>query len=56
MKILSVGASVKIIELHFGHLQLGQKANFIAGKLIGSKKKAVGEMLVAEKPKLERVK
>ena len=36
-----------------------QKANVIAGKRMGSKKKtvaAVGEQQVAEKPKLERVK
>ena len=48
-----------MIELHYGHLQHSQKANVIAGKRMGSKKKAVageGEQKVAEKPKLERVK
>lgn len=34
-------ASVKMIELHYGHLQPAQKANVIAGKRMGSKKKAV---------------
>ena len=51
-----MGTSVKMIELHYGHLQPAQKANVIAGKRMGSKKKAVGEVHVAEKPKLERVK
>ena len=46
-----------MIELHYGHLQPAQKANVIAGKRMGSKKKAVvAEAQVAEKPKLERVK
>jgi len=48
-----------MIELHYGHLQPAHKANVIAGKRMGSKKKAViaeGEQQVAEKPKLERVK
>ena len=52
-----MGTSVKMIELHYGHLQPAQKANVIAGKRMGSNKKAVAaEALVAEKPKLERVK
>ncbi len=51
-----MGTSVKMIELHYGHLQPAQKANLIAGKRMGSKKKVVAaEQLVAEKPKLERV-
>ena len=46
-----------MIELHYGHLQPSQKANVIAGKRMGSKKKVVAaEAQVAEKPKLERVK
>jgi hypothetical protein len=45
-----------MIELHYGHLQPAQKANVIAGKRMGSKKKVVAaEHQVAEKPKLERV-
>ena len=54
-----MGTSVKMIELHYGHLQPAQKANVIAGKRMGSKKKVVateGTKQVAEKPKLERVK
>ena len=50
---------MKIIELHYGHLQPALKANVIAGKRMGSKKKVVadeGTQQVAEKPKLERVK
>ena len=48
-----------MIELHYGHLQPSQKANVIAGKRMGSKKKTVAaadEKEMAEKPKLERVK
>jgi hypothetical protein len=30
-----------MIEPHYGHLQPAQKANVIAGKRMGSKKKAV---------------
>ena len=46
-----------MIELHYGYLQLVKKANVIAGKRMGSKKKAVAaEAQVQEKPKLERVK
>ena len=44
-----------MIELHYGHLQPGQKAIVIAGKRMGSKKKVVAaasEPQVAEKPKL----
>ena len=52
-----MGTSVKMIELHYGHLQPAQKANVIAGKRMGSKKKPVVAVAqVAEKPKLERVK
>ena len=54
-----MGTSVKMIELHYGHLQPAQKADVIAGRRMGSKRKAVaaeGEQQVAEKPKLERVK
>jgi hypothetical protein len=54
-----MGTSVKMIELHYGHLQPSQKANVIAGKRMGSKKKVVaaeGLHQVAEKPKLERMK
>ena len=54
-----MGTSVKMIELHYGHLQPAQKANVIAGKRMGSKKKVVAtevEQQVTEKPKLERVK
>ena len=51
-----MGTSAKMIELHYGHLQPAQKANVIAGKRMGSKKKAVAAEAVAEKPKLERVK
>lgn len=52
-----MGTSVKMIELHYGHLQPSQKANVIAGKRMGSKKKVVtDELQMAEKPKLERVK
>ena len=48
-----------MIELLYGHLQPEQKANVIAAKRMGSKKKVVaaeGSQQVAEKPKLERVK
>ena len=46
-----------MIELYYGHLQPAQKANVIAGKRMGSKKKPVAdEAQVAEKPKLELVK
>ena len=54
-----MGTSVKMIELHYGYLHLVKKANVIAGKRMGSKKKVVadeGTQQVAEKPKLERVK
>jgi hypothetical protein len=52
-----MGTSVKMIELHYGHLQPAQKANVIAGKRMGSKKKPVAaEAQVEEKPKLELVK
>ena len=46
-----------MIQLHYGHFQPEQKANVIAGKGMGSKKKTVAaEAQVAEKQKLERVK
>ena len=46
-----------MIELNYGHLQPAQKANVIAGKRMGSKKKVVAaDKQVIEKPKLERVK
>jgi integrase len=48
-----MGTSVKMIEQHYGHLQPAQKADVIAGKRMGAKKKVEK---VAEKPKLERVK
>jgi hypothetical protein len=51
-----MGTSVKMIELHYGHLQPSQKVNVIAGKRMGSKKKSMAKAKVAEKPKLERVK
>ncbi len=51
-----MGTSVKMIELHYGHLQSAQKSNAIAGKRMGSKKKTVAaEAQVAEKPKLKLV-
>ncbi len=51
-----MGTSVKMIELHYGHLQPAQKANVIAGKRMGSKKKVAPDSQVEEKPKLELVK
>ena len=46
-----------MIEVHYGHLQPSQKADVIAGKRMGSKKKVLATVQqVAEKPKLERVK
>jgi hypothetical protein len=50
-----MGTSVKMIEMHYGHLQPAQKADVIAGKRKGIKqstKVAVKE----EQPKLELVK
>ena len=41
-----------MIELHYGHLQPAQKANVIAGKRMGSKKKPVAEGAHLIKPKL----
>ncbi len=41
-----MGISVKMIELHYGYLQTAQKANFIASKRMGSKKKAVAAIEV----------
>jgi integrase len=51
-----MGTSVKMIEQHYGHLQPSQKADVIAGKRMGSKKKTVEQVVVVEKPKLELVK
>lgn len=53
-----MGTSVKMIEQHYGHLNPAQKADVIAGKRMGSKKKTVEQVAVAEveKPKLELVK
>jgi len=46
-----MGTSVKMIELHYGHLQPAQKANVIAGKRMGSKKKlfTVEALVVAKR-------
>ncbi len=51
-----MGTSVKMIEQHYGHLNPAQKADVIAGKRMGSKKKTVEQVAVADKPKLELVK
>lgn len=53
-----MGTSVKMIEQHYGHLKPAQKADVIAGERMGSKKKSVEQVVVAEveKPKLELVK
>jgi integrase len=51
-----MGTSVKMIEQHYGHLQPSQKADVIAGKRMGAKKKTVEQAVEAEKPKLELVK
>jgi hypothetical protein len=48
-----MGTSVKMIEVHYGHVLLRKKAHEIAGKHMGSKKKAVdaeGEQQVFLKP------
>jgi integrase len=50
-----MGTSVKMIEMHYGHLQPAQKADVIAGKRMGDKKKT-GESVKEEHPKLELVK
>jgi integrase len=47
-----MGTSVKMIEQHYGHLKPAQKADVIAGKRMGSKKKTVEQVTVTEKPKL----
>jgi len=55
--VKQIRTSVKMIELHYGHLQPSQKANVIAGKRMCSKKKVVAaEVQQEEKPKLELVK
>jgi integrase len=51
-----MGTSVKMIEQHYGHLKPAQKADVIAGKRMGSKKKPLEQAVVDEKPKLELVK
>jgi integrase len=51
-----MGTSVKMIEQHYGHLQPSQKADVIAGKRMGAKKKTVEQTAEAEKPKLKLVK
>ena len=52
-----MGTSVKMIEVHYGHLQPSQKADVIAGKRMVSKKKVVGAVVqVEQKTKLELVK
>jgi integrase len=51
-----MGTSVKMIEQHYGHLKPAQKADVIAGKRMGAKKKTVEQTAEAEKPKLELVK
>lgn len=50
-----MGTSVKMIEMHYGHLQPAQKADVIAGKRMVNKKKT-GEAVKEEQPKLELVK
>jgi hypothetical protein len=50
-----MGTSVKMIEMHYGHLSPAQKADVIAGKRMGEKKKTVSAVN-EEQPKLERVK
>jgi integrase len=51
-----MGTSVKMIEQHYGHLKPAQKADVIAGKRMGSKKKTVEQVVEVQKPKLELVK
>jgi hypothetical protein len=51
-----MGTSVKMIEQLYWHLQPSQKADVIAGKRMGSKKKVAPDSQVEEKPKLELVK
>lgn len=52
-----MGTSVKMIEVHYGHLQPSQKADVIAGKRMVSKKKVVSAVVqVEQKTKLELVK
>ena len=51
-----MGTSVKMIEQHYGHLQPAQKADVIAGRRMGAKKKTVEQASVVKKPKLELVK
>lgn len=45
-----MGTSVKIIEQHYGHLQPSQKADVIAGKRMGAKKKTLEQVAEVQKP------
>lgn len=52
-----MGTSVKMIELHYGHLHPAQKADVIAGKRYGKHKLVQAEEVpVKQKPKLKVVK
>ena len=44
-----MGTSVKMIELHYGHLQPEQKSNVIAGKHMSSKETAEAILIVIKK-------
>ena len=50
-----MGTSVKMIEQHYGHLNPAMKADVIAGKRMGAKKKTVEQVAMADKPKQELV-
>lgn len=50
-----MGTSVKMIELHYGHLQPSQKADVIAGKRMGARKNAAAKS-IAKSNKLKVVK
>jgi integrase len=50
-----MGTSVKMIEQHYGHLKPAQKADVIAGRRMGAKKKTGKQVAEDEKPKLELV-
>ena len=51
-----MGTSVKMIEMHYGHLHPAQKADVIAGAKIGTRKQAVKAAAKDTKPKLKVVK
>ena len=53
-----MGTSVKMIELHYGHLQPAQKADVIAGRRHGKHKLVQSEQVPVKeaKPKLKVVK